>query len=244
MTERAWFVSDVHLNPADPERTERFDRFLSAWGREDFPLYILGDLFDYWVGPDHVRLDDYRKTLARIEELGIRGRPIRFVFGNRDYLISRQDEAPPGLFAKGESLPIELGGKKVLLLHGDQLCTRDTGHQRYRAVMQSAPLRGLAKRLPLPVKRALALRLRRASVQSIAGKPAEIIRIQPEPLKAIYARGVDVVICGHVHQQENRTVEVAGRSCALYVMKDWRTGMPFLEWAEGRFTFRQALSEA
>lgn len=234
--DRAWFASDVHLNPADPERTRRFLAFLAAWRRADCPLYILGDLFDWWLGRGHAASPDFAEALAGIRE-GAAGHahPILFLFGNRDFLIRSPADAPAGLSAVGESAEIDLGGRRTLLVHGDQLCTQDRRHQRYRAVMLGRTVRFLDRVLPFPVKQAIARKLRKASRGGM-GKA----EIPPEALLPHFRRGIDAVVCGHIHKQGTHAFDVDGRPKTLHVLGDWHQGTPFLEF-DGGFRFRSSL---
>lgn len=235
---RAWFISDVHLNPADPDRTRRFARFLDVWRAADCPLFILGDLFDYWLGRGHVRHPDFAEALAAIRRATVgRAHPIFFVFGNRDFLIRDPGDAPAGLVPLGESAEIDLDGRRTLLVHGDQLCLDDRRHQRYRAVMLSAPVRLLARVSPLFVKRTVARRLRRAS----RGGAAPGAAIPQAALLPHFRSGIDTVICGHIHRQGTHAYDVDGRERVLHVLADWRAGTPSLVFDEGTFCFRTSV---
>ncbi len=235
--ERAWFASDVHLNPADPARTRRFLAFLAGWKRADCPLYVLGDLFDWWLGRGHVASGEFAEVLDGIRDAA-RGHthPIRFIFGNRDFLIRTPAGAPAGLTPLGESAEINLAGRRVLLVHGDQLCTQDTRHQRYRAVMLGPAGRLMDLALPFIVKLAIAQRLRKAS----RGGTCEA-SIPEEAVLPLFRRGIDTVICGHIHRQGTHVHDVGGRPHTLYVLADWCQGTPFLEFDKGAFRFRESV---
>lgn len=234
---KAWFASDVHLNPGDPERTRRFLAFLAAWRRADCPLYLLGDLFDWWLGRGHAAAPDFAEALAGIREAASgHARPLFFLFGNRDLLIRSPGDAPAGLTVLGESAEIDLGGRRTLLVHGDQLCTQDRRHQRYRSVMLGRAVGLLDRALPYPVKGTIARRLRKAS----RGGMGEA-RIPEEALLPHWKRGIDVVVCGHIHKQGTHAYAVDGRPKTLHVLGDWCQGTPFLEFDGGGFRFRESV---
>lgn len=238
--ERAWFASDVHLNPADPERTRRFAGFLAAWRGADCPLYILGDLFDWWLGAGHAADDEFKEAIAGIREAARNhSHPILFIFGNRDFLIRCPGDAPAGLTPLGESCEIDLAGKRVLLIHGDQLCTNDLRHQRYRSVMLSAPVRLLAGALPMAAKRAIARKLRKKSRGG--AYPGISAAIPESALLPHFKRGIDTVICGHIHKQGTHSHTVDGRRHTLQVLADWCQGSPFLEFDKGEFRFQTSV---
>lgn len=238
MSGSAWFASDIHLNPSDPARQERFLRLLDAWERTDAALYVLGDLFDYWLGGGHAADGDYAPVLARLAALGKRGRSVGFLFGNRDFLIDRPSQAPTGLESLGHSAEIRLGGLNVFLCHGDRLVTRDRRYQRMRHVLQSSPVKGALRSLPIALKRRLALRMRGMSIGEIARKDPDILRIPESAVMPRFLAGADVVICGHIHKEEMRSISAGGRRCRLYTLKDWCDGSPFLEFDGQDFKFR------
>lgn len=240
MTGDVWIASDLHLSPAVPERTARFARFLDAATRGAAGLYLLGDLFDYWIGPRHALLPDYREVLAPLARVRAAGFPISIVPGNRDFLLEAGG-APAALRVLPERARVRLGGVETLLTHGDLLCTDDRSYQRWRRVARSGAIGALARALPAPLARQLGARLRRRSAAAIARKTPAQMDVTPRGIRAAFAPGVEVVVCGHVHRQQMRRIPLGdGRAGRLYVLGAWEgDAAPYLEITPaGRFTFR------
>ena len=144
-------------------------------------LVVLGDLFEYWIGPAQERSAGAERVFAGLAALAAQGTSIELLCGNRDFLLSQRAAERAGARLHPEGLVGELpGGRRALVLHGDTLCTLDVGYQRLRRVLRSAPVQVLGPRLPALLGSALARRLRRASSRAKAGKPLEELALQPE----------------------------------------------------------------
>ncbi len=193
-------IADLHLDLASTESVEPFVAFLARLG-ECPTLVVLGDLFDVWVGPAQMRLGEAPRVLDALAALAARGTGLVIVHGNRDFLLEQRFAsrakahlAPEGFVAR---LP---GGERMLCLHGDTLCTKDKGYQRLRRVLRSRAMLWLAPRLPFVLSRAVARRLRRASVKAVAAKYADEKSIQKDAvLAAAREHGASIVLCGHAH---------------------------------------------
>src|SRR5690554_1621694 len=156
------FISDLHLSADRPDITALFERFLQNEARHCDALYILGDLFDAWIGDDdltpfHCRVID---ALAALSATGV---SIYFIVGNRDFLIGERFAQMTGVTILPETYVIDLYGVPTLILHGDTLCTLDTGYQRFRKVIRNPLLLSLLTRLPLTWRRTIASKLRSSS---------------------------------------------------------------------------------
>lgn len=135
--ERVWVTGDVHLSPGDPERAGFFVRFLEAARRECDRLVILGDLFDFWIGPRHALGCAYGPVVEALRAAHAAGFPLEFLCGNRDFLGPRELEAI-GLRVHGDLLLLERpGGARTLVTHGDLLVEGDHAYRRYRRAVRS-----------------------------------------------------------------------------------------------------------
>ena len=242
MTGAARFVSDVHLNPAAPAKSERFARFLEATRREACALYVLGDLFDWWIGPRQRDLPDFAGTVAALARAAAAGSPVAFLPGNRDFLFPGGG-APDGVRLLGDRARVRIQGKELLLTHGDLLCTADRRYQRWRRVARSSLLRAAARHAPAALLRRAALALRAGRRREIARKSPSEMGITARGVRVAFAGGADAVVCGHVHRQEARPVPLGERTGWLYVLGAWEGGgaggnAPYLELREGAFAFR------
>jgi len=194
-------VADLHLDVARAEAGADFARWLDA--RRGIPrLVVLGDLFEFWIGPAELDSPGAIPVVGALRALASAGAAIDVVPGNRDFLLERSFERasgarvhPHGFVARGAS------GERVLFLHGDELATRDRAYQKLRAVLRSRAVRALAPRVPRPLARGLARRLRRASRREVAAKPDEVLALQPdEALSRARAARAAVLVCGHAHR--------------------------------------------
>ncbi len=200
-------VADLHLDPFDQERCQRFAdwaRGLSA-GR----LLILGDLFDAWVGPAHESAPGASLVIDCFRELSRNQCSVWILKGNRDFLLGSSFEQASGARVCPEGLIGELGdGTRVLFLHGDELCTRDLAYQRLRRVTHSRLVQVLGPRVPLFFSRRIAARLRRISRNAVARKPSQEKSIQDQAVRAFSElHGCSVLVCGHAHEARDRELE-------------------------------------
>ena len=125
------FISDLHLSAERPAITELFINFLNTQARHARALYILGDLFEAWLGDDLV-LPDYQEAIAAIKQLTDSGVPVYIMYGNRDFLMRDDFEKMTGAVLLADESIIDLDGIPTLLLHGDTLCTDDVAYQNFR----------------------------------------------------------------------------------------------------------------
>lgn len=192
-------VADAHLDLGDPEGPRAFLRWLAD--RRGIPrLVVLGDLFDVWVGPAQERLPLAPAVLDALRDLARSGTALDVVHGNRDFLLDARFEARTGCRVHPRGAVGLAGPTRILLLHGDELCTRDLGYQRLKRVLRSRPVAALARALPLPLATRLARRLRRSSVRALSVKLPDEKALQASACRELAAEhGARAVVCGHAH---------------------------------------------
>jgi UDP-2,3-diacylglucosamine hydrolase len=215
------FVSDLHLEPTRPASTALFLDFLAQRARRAEALYILGDLFEAWVGDD----DDAElgeMVAAALRGLTGQGVPTYFLHGNRDFLLGERFAAASGIQLLPESVVIELTGERVLLLHGDTLCTDDVEYQAFRAQVRDPAWRARTLALPLAQRRMLAGQLRETSRQAIRQKAADITDVSLAAVdQALRAHGVHGLIHGHTHRPAIHHWSLDGQPVQRVVLGDW-----------------------
>lgn len=199
-------IGDLHLDVDREEEVERFEGWLA--GAAAPRLVILGDLFEYWIGPAQGATDGGRRVSAALRQLVGNGTAIDVIPGNRDFLLDADFERASGARVRHEGLVGVLGtGERVLFLHGDELATRDVKYQRLRRVIRAPSLRWLARRLPLWLSRAIARRLRRVSRKAVANKPAPETELQRDACAAFAGRHASgTLTCGHAHRFRDEEV--------------------------------------
>lgn len=215
------FVSDLHLDPARPAITALFLDFLARQAGRADACYILGDLFEAWVGDD----DDAelgRAVAGALRALADSGVPVHFLHGNRDFLIGERFAAAAGVRLLPESEAINLYGEPVLLLHGDTLCTDDTAYQAFRAQVRDPAWQARLLELPLAQRRALAGQLRETSQQATQLKETAITDVNLEAVDgALRARGIRRMIHGHTHRPAIHEWMLDGQPARRAVLGDW-----------------------
>ncbi|MFC3717325.1 UDP-2,3-diacylglucosamine diphosphatase [Luteimonas soli] len=220
------FISDLHLDPARPEITRLFGEFLEGEARGAEALYILGDLFEAWVGDD-----DPSETGAFVAEklkaLADSGVPVSFMHGNRDFLLGGDYARRAGMALLTDPTRIDLYGKPTLLMHGDTLCTDDVAYQQFRAQTRDPAWQAQFLSQPLAARLAFAQQARAASQARQgelreAGTMETITDVSPATVEATFVEyDVDAIIHGHTHRPAVHELEVAGRPRRRVVLGDW-----------------------
>ena len=220
-----YFVSDIHLNPNNPGTYRRFENYLKTIQPDAENLYILGDLFDYWIGDDAIDLLGHRAASHILCDLADSGTRIHVMHGNRDFLIG---EEFLGAF-NGTLIPdphvIKFGEQSVLLMHGDSLCTDDIEHQRYRHIVLSPDWQREILKLPAEERLNRALDMRTQSESGIDKKSAEIMDINQSAVEeAMRKFETRILIHGHVHRTAVHNLNIDGIEARRYVLGDWDSG--------------------
>jgi len=215
-------VSDLHLSATRPEIADSFFRFLKSEALEASALYILGDLFEYWIGDDSL-VDPFNKKIAdAIAATVAAGTPVYIMHGNRDFLIGRRLAAHTGMTLLPDPTLTELAGVPTLLLHGDTLCTDDHEYQRLRAKMRSPAWQRITLAMPRAIREWRAQRARRLSEARKREKPAQIMDVNTGAVEAAYrAYGYPRMIHGHTHRPAHHFHDVDGHRCERWVLADW-----------------------
>jgi len=233
------FVSDLHLDAPTPAPGEQFRAFLAGRARSAEALYILGDLFESWIGDDDQ--DPYREQIcAAIAQLTASGVPCYVMHGNRDFLLGHGFEARSGARIIEDPLLIELYGEPVLLTHGDALCTADHAYQRLRALVRQRRWQQRFLALPLPVRRALAERARAGSRQHVSYTAADIMDADGAAvLEVMRACDVRTLIHGHTHRPAVHALELDGTPARRIVLGDWHQHGSCLRWDGSGFSLEE-----
>jgi UDP-2,3-diacylglucosamine hydrolase len=216
------FISDLHLDSARPAITDLLLNFLEQPARQAEALYILGDLFEAWIGDDDAA-EPGQTVAAALRALTDSGVPAYFLHGNRDFLLGARFAAASGIQLLPESVIIQLAGNPVLLLHGDTLCIDDVEYQAFRAQVRHPAWQAQILALPLAQRRALAGQLRETSRQAAQQKAADITDVNPvEVERVMRAQGVQHLIHGHTHRPAIHEWLLDGQPARRAVLGDWQ----------------------
>ena len=216
MSGATYFISDLHLDEERPYVTQALAAFLAS-RRDAKALYILGDLFEFWVGDDDDSpiATEVTKLLA---EYSSAGPDLFLMHGNRDFLLGMRFAHNTGAQLLDDPTVIKLDGKDVLLMHGDSLCTSDEEYQAFRALARSSDWQASILAQTLDERRALAEHLRMASKDAGSRKAADIMDVTgSEVTKALTDSKTDVLIHGHTHRPNRHETDAGTR----WVLGDW-----------------------
>ncbi|QOV69903.1 UDP-2,3-diacylglucosamine diphosphatase [Citrobacter sp. BDA59-3] len=217
------FIADLHLQTEEPAITAGFLRFLTGSARQADALYILGDLFEAWIGDDDPT-PLHRDIAAAIKALVDSGVPCYFIHGNRDFLLGKRFARESGMQLLPEEKVLDLYGRKVLIMHGDTLCTDDAGYQAFRAKVHKPWLQRLFLALPLFVRQRIAARMRAGSKAANSSKSLAIMDVNPQAVVAAMERHrVQCLIHGHTHRPDVHELIANGKPAMRVVLGAWHT---------------------
>lgn len=231
----AIFISDLHLTAGDAETTRRFVEFMAGPARAARDLYILGDLFEAWIGDDD---DDPRLApiVAALRELTDAGVGCALMHGNRDFLLGQRFCAATGTRLLGDYERIELYGQPVLLTHGDLLCTDDTRYMTLRSELRSPSWQRDFLARPLAERRQIASDLRQLSATEIAAKDEYIMDVNQAAVeRAMRDHDVTLLVHGHTHRPAVHRFELGGRPAARIVLGAWYHDPSIVRWTAAGF---------
>lgn len=220
------FISDLHLCPSRPAATELFLSFLGGPAARTDTLYILGDLFEYWAGDDHLSDPFNAGVCAAIKAVADRGIPVFFLAGNRDFLVGQGFADACSATLVAEPVIRNIAGTPALLLHGDTLCTDDVDYQNFRAMVRAPQWRDEFLSRPLAERIAVIEGLRERSTSEKRRKPMELMDTNNDAVTAAFREhGVTRMIHGHTHRLARHEHRVDGKSCQRWVLGDWSAAM-------------------
>jgi UDP-2,3-diacylglucosamine hydrolase len=218
----ALFISDLHLSGERPAINERFFAFLQEQASRAASLFVLGDLFEYWIGDEQVDWPEYRPVMTALRALVDAGVPVYVIVGNRDFLMGRGFEAASGCRLLDDVTRIDLYGRTVLVMHGDELCTRDTEFMKFRAMVRDPQWRRDFLAKSVAERQQIAGEYREISQQTTAAKKPEIMDVTPEAVDEVMRRhGVRDLIHGHTHRPARHRFQLDGAAASRIVLGDW-----------------------
>lgn len=222
---RAGIISDLHLGPEDPDTASRFRSFLNEFGDSMDVLLILGDLFEYWIGDDAASLCGHLDTIQALATfIGRSNCRVYVMHGNRDFLLGPRFASETGCELLADPCILHHGNVPILLSHGDDCCTDDIDHQRFRAMVRDPHWQESFLALSQSERLDYARQARAQSESGKAGKTLEIMDVNPRAITdTMYHHGVRHMIHGHTHRPAIHTLEIDGIQAYRFVLGDWST---------------------
>ena len=220
------FISDLHLDAKRPRIVALFLRFLAQEAPRADALYILGDLFEYWIGDDMLTHPATAAQLAPLADalaaLSAQGLPVHFQHGNRDFLIGEDFARRCGVKLLPEAVVVDLYGTPTLIMHGDTLCTDDVAYQELRGMLRNAQWQQQFLALPFEERVRQAQALRERSAQAMEDKQEYIMDVNAEAVQqALRTHGVTRLVHGHTHRPAVHELSVDGVPAQRIVLGDW-----------------------
>ena len=234
MSGATYFISDLHLDAARPGVTNALENFLTARQNAD-ALYILGDLFEYWIGDD----DDsplVKRVASMLRDFSESGPKLYLMHGNRDFLIGERFAARIEAELLDDPTVIEAQGQRLLLMHGDSLCTRDEDYQDFRKMARSAEWQESVLAQSLEARREMATHLRKVSKDAGSRKADDIMDVtEREVDREMREHHCNTLIHGHTHRPARHEHSAGTR----WVLGDWEKTGWFIELKGGELSLTE-----
>lgn len=233
--DNALIISDLHLTPAYPYTADRFIDFCKNEAREVQALFIIGDLFEFWVGDDaHLHTQFHHDIAEEIHAVSAAGVAVYFIAGNRDFLLGKAFQKLAGWLPLADPSIIKIGGKSWLLSHGDMLCTADTTYQLFRKWTRRKWIQSLFLLIPIRFRQMLGERLRkRARIKYELREYYDLTNAKIKEdvtleacAKITQEYGCTQLIHGHTHLPGHHVESFAGQSWQRWVLSDWDLDHP------------------
>ena len=227
-------IADLHLTQVENDKVELFDQFCTEYASQVDQLFILGDLFNTWIGDD-ISLNTYQSIATILNQL-TKTTEVFVMRGNRDFLLSNTFEKETGCKIIKEPYSLSHNEKKYLLIHGDSLCTDDVDYQKLKKVLRNPIIQFIFLHLPKNLRLKLTGQLRKKSIEAQSYKSEKIMDVNQSAVDELMTNYSDTdLIHGHTHRQNTHKMERYTR----YVLGDWKNNQgnaiklgESLEWLE------------
>jgi UDP-2,3-diacylglucosamine hydrolase len=235
------FISDLHLSPNQPIITAHFIDFMRTKAPHADALYVLGDLFDFWIGDDDqtpfaTQIKEEFKTLTQT------GTPCYIIKGNRDFLLGKRFAQETGTQLLGEEVVIELYGQKAVILHGDTLCTLDHRYLAFRKKVNMPWLQWLFNRLPYKLKQHIVTKIQSDIRIDKQEKSLDIMDVTQSEVESVMQKNqVNLMIHGHTHRPAVHQFECKDHHCTRIVLGDWYEQGSILRFAKNEQRLMSAI---
>lgn len=221
MSSATYFISDLHLSPNTPKLTALLKQLLSDWEKDAEVLYILGDLFEAWAGDDQMA-DPFIAEVVALLKNASQHYKIYFIHGNRDFLIGADFAAATGITLLEDNTLIDLYGQKILIAHGDALCTDDTQYQQFRTMVRNPAWQQQFLSLPIEARLAQVAEARSKSNADKKYKSVAIMDVNADAVDALMrSNNYAVMIHGHTHRPAVHEWTLDDNACERWVLPDW-----------------------
>ena len=224
------FISDLHLEEDRPDIADQFLRFLETEALNADALYILGDLFESWVGDDDPN-PHYQWIKQALKKLTNKGVPVYFMHGNRDFMIGEQFADETGVQILPDPHVTDIHGSTVLLSHGDAYCTDDHEYQAVRKMSRDPQWQAMMLQKSLEERLAFAAQARAASLARGGTMNEDIMDVNKDAIcTAMQEAGVSLMLHGHTHRPNVHELDIDGQPAQRIVLGDWYEQGSVVRW--------------
>ncbi|HYD34045.1 MAG TPA: UDP-2,3-diacylglucosamine diphosphatase [Methylophilaceae bacterium] len=217
------FISDLHLCSSRPAISRLFLNFLQEIAGKTDALYILGDLFEYWAGDDDLADPHHSEIITALSRLKPLGTQVFLMHGNRDFLLGDGFAAAANIILLPDPTLLTLHGRRVLLTHGDTLCTDDVAYQAFRLQVRDSAWQQQFLAMPLSSRKGQIEALRQRSEQEKSQKAESIMDVNNKAVHALLQQYgyPELLIHGHTHRPARHEIRIEGHECVRWVLGDW-----------------------
>ena len=216
-----YFISDLHLSGERPDIIKLFRDFLHDQATQAEALYILGDLFEVWIGDDAVP-SDMEPVIADLSALTASGVPVFVMAGNRDFLMGKKFEKSSGCTLLNDPTTINLYGTSTLLMHGDTLCTDDVDYQQFRSQVRDPAWQSGFLAKPVEERLAISKHARQESIKRTSEKSEVIMDVNPQAVEKMFRQHrILQIIHGHTHRPAVHELVIDNKTVKRIVLGDW-----------------------
>jgi len=226
----ALFVSDTHLSEDSPSVIDKFNKFLDTHANEHEYLFILGDLFEYWIGDDANQFNSVATTLQKLKT------KIYFIPGNRDFLIGSDFLDKTNITLLKDPTLIQLGNIKTVILHGDTLCIDDKEYQKFRLMVRSEIWKKKFLNQKIHTRLEICKDLRKKSIEAQVNKSELLMDVNENEVKKIFKdlNFPPIMIHGHTHRPKKHQYLLENHTCERWVLNDWYDSESYLIWKDNQ----------
>ena len=229
-----YFISDIHLDPNNSDVTNKFLDFISEKSSDMKELYILGDLFEFWID-DKYDIEQNNIIITTLNGITKKGTKVYLTHGNRDFLIGKKFTKITNIEILPENFILYLDEKKILITHGDLLCTDDVDYQKFRKFIRNKLTLKIFNLLNNKVKTKIASFLRGKSKKLTSQKPDNIMDVNDDTVSYFYNKfDTNIIIHRHTHRKNIHVTKAHGESFTRYVLGDWHNSPSYIVYTDSK----------
>ena len=234
------FISDLHLSAERPSSISLFTDFMDKSGCLLETIYILGDLFDYWIGDDASSALGFSTVEHALKKTTDKGTKVYFIAGNRDFLVGSAFAERTGVRILADQTILELDDQRIMISHGDQFCIDDKEYLHAREQFLEPEWQASFLSKSIDERKIIAMQLREQSEHSKKDKPMEIMDVnQDEIIRVLCEHKLDMIIHGHTHRPYVHAIEHQGKHYRRYVLGEWKNERSVIYGNQGKYYLKK-----